>query len=186
MDDIVKQALAKWPNVPDCYGWLGLDARGNWYMRDDRAQAAGPFARGSLASKGSLLKHEKLIEFIQRNYSVDATGQWFFQNGPQRVFVELEATPWIWRINRTPAGDFIVTSHAGATATVTRCVLDESGRVYLEADLGFGLVHTQDVALAADAVEAGHWLPQEMTSSELAGQFGYVASPQALQNRVLL
>ena len=43
MDDIVKQALAKWPNVPDCYGWLGLDARGNWYMRDDAAQAAGPF-----------------------------------------------------------------------------------------------------------------------------------------------
>ena len=32
MDDIVKQALAKWPNVPHCYGWLGLDARGNWYM----------------------------------------------------------------------------------------------------------------------------------------------------------
>jgi hypothetical protein len=44
MDDIVRQAIAKWPNVPDCYGWLGLDARGNWYMRDDRAQAAGPFA----------------------------------------------------------------------------------------------------------------------------------------------
>ena len=41
MDDIVKQAMAKWPTVPDCYGWLGLDARGNWYMRDDRAQACG-------------------------------------------------------------------------------------------------------------------------------------------------
>lgn len=39
MDDIVKQALAKWPNVPDCYGWLGLDARGRWFMRDDAAQA---------------------------------------------------------------------------------------------------------------------------------------------------
>ncbi|MFM8464156.1 MAG: DUF2946 family protein, partial [Burkholderiaceae bacterium] len=22
MDEIVRQALAKWPNVPDCYGWL--------------------------------------------------------------------------------------------------------------------------------------------------------------------
>ena len=44
MDDIVKQAMAKWPTVPDCYGWLGLDARGNWYMRDDRAQACGNFA----------------------------------------------------------------------------------------------------------------------------------------------
>ena len=28
MDDIVKQAMAKWPNVPHCYGWLALDARG--------------------------------------------------------------------------------------------------------------------------------------------------------------
>ena len=35
MDDIVKAALAKWPNVPDCYGWLGFDARGNWYMREN-------------------------------------------------------------------------------------------------------------------------------------------------------
>ena len=186
MDDIVKQALAKWPNVPDCYGWLGLDARGNWYMRDDRAQAAGPFAGGSLASKGSLLKHEKLIEFIQCNYSADAKGQWFFQNGPQRVYVELEATPWIWRINRSPAGEFIVTSHAAAPASVTRCVIDEAGRVYLEADLGFGLVHTQDVAQAADAVEAGHWVPQEIALSQLAGRFGYVTSPQTLQIQLLL
>ena len=63
MDDIVRQALAKWPNVPHCHGWLGLDARGNWYMRDDRVQAAGAFP----ASKGSLLKHEKLLDFIRDN-----------------------------------------------------------------------------------------------------------------------
>src|SRR5204862_7437856 len=86
MDDIVRQAIAKWPNVPHCYGWLGLDARGNWYMRDDRTQAAGPFA----SNKGSLLKHEKLVDFIHRNYEHDERGQWFFQNGPQRVYVELE------------------------------------------------------------------------------------------------
>ena len=41
MDDIVKQAMAKWPNVPDCFGWLGLDNRGQWCLRDDAAQAAG-------------------------------------------------------------------------------------------------------------------------------------------------
>ena len=94
MDDIVRQAMAKWPNVPHCYGWLGLDERGNWYMRDDRVQAAGAFP----AVKGSLLRHEKLIDFIQRNYEHDPQGQWFFQNGPQRVYVELQATPWIWRL----------------------------------------------------------------------------------------
>jgi lipocalin len=94
MDDVVKQAMAKWPNVPDCYGWLGLDARGDWYMRDDQAQALGTFTQ----NKGSRLAHEKLIEFINRNYASDKQGQWFFQNGPQRVYVEIEATPWIWRL----------------------------------------------------------------------------------------
>ena len=43
MDEIVKAALLKWPNVPHCYGWLALDARGDWYMRDDRIQHRGPF-----------------------------------------------------------------------------------------------------------------------------------------------
>jgi hypothetical protein len=27
--------------VPHCHGWLALDARGQWYMRDERMQAAG-------------------------------------------------------------------------------------------------------------------------------------------------
>ena len=192
MDDIVKQALAKWPNVPDCYGWLGLDARGNWYMRDDRVQAAGPFAGGSLQSKGSLLKHEKLIDFIQRNYESDASGRWFFQNGPQKVYVELEATPWIWRIsqdanhgqNPDSTQRFSVASHDGRPAQVQCCVLDEQGRVYLATDIGFGLVHTQDVALAADAVEAGVWVPQEMSSGELPQRYGYVASPQQQSKKI--
>lgn len=177
MDDIVKQAMAKWPNVPHCYGWLGLDARGNWYMRDDRAQAAGPFSGGTPQSKGSLLKHDKLIDFIQRNYERDAMGQWFFQNGPQRVYVELEATPWIWRVG----GDLQVQAHSGATAAVRACLLDAQGRVYLDTDLGFGLVHTQDVHAAAEAVEQGVWVPEEVQAQELPGRYGYVRSPASLQ-----
>ena len=176
--------MAKWPNVPDCYGWLGLDARGNWYMRDDGAQAAGPFASdrgGSSAGKGSLLKHDKLIDFIQRNYASDGAGQWFFQNGPQRVYVELQATPLVWRVEAAPA--FAVTAHTGQSARVQRCLLDETGRLYLETDLGFGLVHTSDMDRAADAVEQGLWVPQDVQSSELPLRFGYVCSPQTLQQR---
>ena len=94
MDEIVKAALRKWPNVPHCYGWLALDARGDWYMRDDRIQAAGPFPQ----VKGSRIEHPKLLEFIHRNYEHDDAGCWFFQNGPQRVYVELEAAPWVWRL----------------------------------------------------------------------------------------
>lgn len=184
MDDIVRQAIAKWPNVPDCYGWLGLDARGNWYMRDDQTQAAGPFARAEgddsqTPSKGSLLMHDKLIDFIQRNYESDASGQWFFQNGPQRVYVELEATPFIWRVD--PAPGFSVTAHTGQTARVQRCLLDGEGRLYLETDLGFGLVHTQDMTHAADAVEHGLWVPQTLQTADLPGRFAYVRSPKLLQ-----
>ncbi|CAN5534584.1 DUF2946 family protein [soil metagenome] len=184
MDDIVKQAIAKWPNVPDCYGWLGLDARGNWYMRDERAQAAGPFALAGqgeihVVSKGSLLQHDKLIDFIQRNYESDASGCWFFQNGPQRVYVELEATPFIWRVDAAP--DFGVTAHTGQPARAQRCVLDEQGRLYLETDLGFGLVHTQDMTHAADAVEQGLWVPQEFEADALPVRFGSAPSPPVLQ-----
>ena len=174
MDDIVKQAMAKWPNVPDCYGWLGLDARGDWYMRDDRVQALGDFKH----SKGSRLQHDKLIEFIGRNYACDAQGQWFFQNGPQRVFVELEATPWIWRLQ--PDGG--VQTHTRLTARVQRCFVDEIGHVYLETDVGFGLVHTQDITQAAQCVEDGLWVPLEVEQQALAERFGYCISPQKQQH----
>lgn len=169
MDDIVRQAIAKWPNVPHCYGWLGLDERGNWYMRDDRVQAAGPFPE----ARGSLLRHEKLIEFIHRNYECDAQGQWFFQNGPQRVYVELQATPWIWRV----AADGSIASHTGVTAQVQSCLVDESGRVYLATDRGVGLVHTQDMVQASEAVESGRWQPQDVRADELPARFGFVRSP---------
>ena len=179
MDDIVKQALAKWPNVPDCYGWLGLDARGHWYMRDDRAQALGPFAGGSAQSKGSQLQHEKLIDFIGRNFQADSSGQWYFQNGPQRVYVELEATPLIWRVEP----DASVHDHTGRPARVQRCLLDELGRLYLETDTGFGLVHTMDMGQAADAVEAGLWVPQDVFAPDLPARYGYCTSPNMLQKK---
>ena len=173
MDDIVKAAMAKWPNVPHCFGWLGLDARGQWYMRDDLVQSTGPFPQ----ARGSLLKHDKLIEFIHRNYAADERGQWYFQNGPQRVYVELEMTPWIWRLQ--PDGG--VLGHTGLTTQVQDVLVDEHGHLYLVTDLGFGLVHSADMTLAADAVEAGRWVPREVRADDLPARFGYVPSPQALQ-----
>jgi hypothetical protein len=169
MDDIVRQAMAKWPNVPHCFGWLALDDRGNWYMRDDRVQAAGSFP----AAKGSLLRHEKLIDFIQRNYEHDVAGRWYFQNGPQRVYVELQATPWIWRVS----ADGSIASHAGQAAQATRCLLDEEGRVYLETDLGIGLVHTQDMVQASEVIESGRWQPEDVRAGELPARYGFVRSP---------
>lgn len=175
MDDIVRQAMAKWPTVPHCHGWLGLDARGNWCLRDEQAQARGPFSGGPAAARGSVLRHDKLIAFIGRNYIRDDAGQWYFQNGPQRVFVELEISPWIWRVDQ----DFSVLAHTGAPARLQRCLVDEIGRVYLETDLGFGLVHSLDMLHAANAIDAGLWVTESVSADGLPVQFGYVISPQA-------
>jgi hypothetical protein len=170
MDAIVAAALKKWPNVPHCYGWLALDARGDWYMRDERIQHAGPFPQ----VKGSRIEHDKLLAFIGRNYAHDDAGCWFFQNGPQRVYVQLESTPWVWRLQ--PDGR--VLTHTGVPASVQSSGLDEEGRLYLFTDLGPGLVHTADMALAADAVEQGRWAPDELRADELPQRFGFVREPQ--------
>ena len=171
MDEIVKAALKKWPNVPACRGWLALGARGDWFMRDDRVQAAGPFPR----VKGSRIEHDKLREFIERNYARDDAGAWFFQNGPQRVYVELEAAPFVWRV---ASQGFALTSHNDLPATLRSVWLDEAGRLFLDTDIGFGLVHTQDMHEAARAVEAGLWRPEPLTYAAMPGRFGFVTSPQ--------
>ena len=180
MDDIVKQAMAKWPNVPACAGWLGLGARGDWNLRDEAAQAAGPFAGpgSSAASRGSRVQMEKLREFIERNYEPDAQGRWYFQNGPQRVFVELERTPWILRLKPEAAG-WQVWTHAGRRVQVSEALHDADGHLYLVTDAGLGLVHTQDMTLAADALEAGCWPLREVEAAELPRLYAYVPSPQA-------
>ena len=178
MDAIVAAALKKWPNVPNCYGWLALDARGDWYMRDERIQAAGPFPR----IKGSRIEHEKLRGFIERNYACDERGAWFFQNGPQRVYVELEAAPWVWRLDASPGSSPAgaapdVTSHTGQAAIAIEAFVDEKGRLFLSTDLGLGIVHTLDMERAAEAIEPGAWAPHELPFDALVERFGYRLVP---------
>ena len=69
MDDRVIRSMARWPDVPDVFGWLALDARGHWLL------------------KGETIANRAAVAFIARNYAHDEFGRWFFQNGPQRVFV---------------------------------------------------------------------------------------------------
>ncbi len=126
MDPTVVAALAKWPDVPAVYGWLGLTARGEWRLQGQPI--------GNLA----------LCEFIGRNYSGDERGRWYFQNGPQRVFVTLEAAPWVWQVAQD-AGTPALQSHTGVrTSQLRGAWLDESGRIFLMTDLGFGLLDSRD------------------------------------------
>jgi hypothetical protein len=138
VDDIVLAAIAKWPNVPAVFGWLSLTARGEWRIRGER------------------IGNRAIVDFIGRNYAVDNLGRWFFQNGPQRVFVELEATPWVYRL----APGEPIAAHTGARPLVldSAALLDD-GRVVLVTDLGAGLVDDRDVALFLRAVTDFAGLP---------------------------
>ena len=175
MDDVVRQAMIKWPNVPDCRGWLGLSARGEWFLRDPVAQAAGAFGSGHVGARGDRIRHKALIGFIGRNYACDEGGQWFFQNGPQRVYVELERTPWVMRL--WPDGT--VRTHTGLKVQPLRCLIDERGMAYLEVSQGLGLVHSQDMDALATCLESGAWRWEEALGDQLPRRFGYVPSPLA-------
>ena len=176
MDEIVAAALRKWPKVPHCYGWLALDARGQWWLRDERAQAAGPFPQ----VKGSAVVNERLRDFIARNYDRDPRGCWFFQNGPQRVYVELEAAPWVWRLHEAAAAGAAprAFAHTGRSAQLHRAWLDEAGRLFLDSDIGLGIVHSMDMGIAAVAVERGHWAPAPLRFEDMAARFGHELRPQ--------
>ena len=76
-----------------------------------------------------------------------------------------------------------VCSHAGLPIEPTACLLDAEGRLYLVADIGLGLVHTQDVGLAAEVVEQGRWVPENVHAEDLPARFGIVPSPAAASRR---
>src|SRR5471030_3404867 len=200
MDDIVKQALAKWPNVPHCYCWLGLDARGNWRMRDERAQ--------HLDLPGDKLTQAALVAFIVRNYAADERGCWYFQNGPQRVYVQLEATPYIVRTD--PAQGWLL--HTGAAlGEVDEAVMTEHGALVLRGgdvvaqldDRDFAqvlpLLHLCGAAVADEALLAWlegapaddgatpltldyrgrHIAVRRVEADQLAQRYGFVRAPAA-------
>ena len=112
----------KWPNVPDCYGWLALDRRGQWRMRDEFTQ------QNNLP--GQVIQHAALNDFIERNYACDESGRYFFQNGPQRVFITLDATPWIVRIIPSDAGTHL-TNQCHQIMEPTAALSDEKGNIYI-------------------------------------------------------
>ncbi|MES2024871.1 MAG: DUF2946 family protein [Pseudomonadota bacterium] len=170
MDAIVAQALAKWPNVPHCYGWLALDARGNWRMRNEHAQ------QNNLP--GDKIVHLALIGFINRNYACDEQGRWYFQNGPQRVYVDLEVTPYI--AHTEPAHGFVLQT-GQRLLNIEAAYLSDQGRLFLQSDDGIALLDDRDMAQCLsqlrlnDTVIADEqllaWLEQGGTNGHLTLQY---------------
>lgn len=124
MDAYVIRAMARWPDVPAVYGWLALDRRGDWRI------------------KGERVGHRKAVDFINRNYAADEWGRWFFQNGPQRVFVQLEYTPWVYRLD---ANEALCTQTGGRVERIDGVYLDDEGNLLLDAAKGVGVVDDRDL-----------------------------------------
>jgi hypothetical protein len=197
MDEIVIRAMQKWPNVPDVYGWLKLDRRGNWLVKiREEGNGAPVFDRISNAG---------VIEFIGRNYQADDEGRWFFQNGPQRVFVTLEYAPFVYQLRGD--GRSLETHTARAVSELKHAWIDDGGMLVLETELGLGVVLDRDLprllerivvidagpadddAIASGvarkgpalALALGKWHVHlgSINAAELARRFGFDPAPRA-------
>lgn len=186
VDDSVRQAMDRWPDVPAAYGWLGLDERGRWRLQDD------PIA------------HPGLIAFINRNYGCDEAGRWFFQNGPQRVYVRLAYTPWVLYVD---GGGGLRTHTDRGVDALRGALVDDEDNLLLDTDAGLGLVHADALPAVAEWLvdAAGHPADAERMAdalgrgapsglclrfgdtalpvgtarrAEVPARFGFVAEPQ--------
>ena len=150
MDETVLRSMAKWPDVPDVYGWLSLDRRGNFLIRNEK------------------IGNRALREFISRNYRADARGCWYFQNGPQRVFVALAYTPLVVHFEGETLFD-----HCGGPFLPEQAFLDEEGSVLMQARQGGGLLDDRDLAAYADRAQG---LPG-IACKGVPERFGFVTNP---------
>lgn len=145
MDDQVRSAMAKWPHVPAVYGWLRLDARGNWHLIDRGA----PGFDEALHGRGSPITSPPIRDFIERNYTCNEQGQWYWQNGPQRAYVDCDRAPLVLRVMTNPAQvtEKSLMAHTGNLVTSIGSIYsDEAGHVFMSTDLGPAAVHDMDLA----------------------------------------
>jgi len=144
MDQSVLDAVKRWPDVPAVYGWLSLTARGEWKLHPlGDAQAGGP---------GQGISNIQILGFMDRNYADQPDGAWFFQNGPQRVYVRLDAAPLIIFIDPTLHA---LTAHDGTTIQqVLQWYCDETGQLYAKTDCGPARIDDRDLQILAEVLRS--------------------------------
>jgi hypothetical protein len=161
VDADVLAAIARWPDVPAVHGWLALTARGEWRLR------------------GEPIRNPAIRDFFGRNYAGDDVGRWFVQNGPQRVYVDLEATPWVYRLAE-PAG--LLTHTGRAPQELQAAALLDDGRLLLGTDLGPGLLDDRDATafMASFVDDDGVVLGDRGSERWLAGMGEALVDPRAI------
>ena len=187
--------MARWPDVPEVHGWLRLDARGRFRLRVPESDPP----------RFETIANPALLGFIARNYAADESGRWYFQNGPQRVFVELDVTPWALRLG--PYGR--VTTQTGRDVAIEAVLRTDDGMTVLVTDAGPGLLDDRDLPAFVEALvdaagrppddarleawltdpdahpllfrSAGREFPVEtVAKADLPSRFGYVRRPDAI------
>lgn len=137
MDAAVMDAMKKWPNVPAVSGYISLDQSGHW-----RHHPAGD-ANQHPGQVGERIAHQGLLAFFNRNYQADEQGRWFIQNGPQRVYVRLDAAPLIVSLAQDQAH---LQDHTGRPVeTIQAWYISAEGRLYLRSSAGPALLAGRDV-----------------------------------------
>lgn len=137
MDEQVLGAMQKWPNVPAVYGWLSLSAQGDWLLH--------PHGDARQGQSGEKIANEQIRQFMNRNYAANEAGEWFFQNGPQRVYVDLAGAPYIVRL----ANDMqtLLTHNELPVTRISQWLLDEHGRLYMQTEHGAAMLAGRDMGL---------------------------------------
>src|SRR5262245_55736841 len=162
--------MQKWPNVPNVYGWLKLDRRGHWLVKSRASVDAQPvFERISNAA---------VVEFIGRNYQADERGRWFFQNGPQRVFVTLEYTPLVYRLRAD--GESLETHTAAVPSVVLRAWVDDARQLLPHTNLGPGVALDPELARLLEKITVTDGKPADDEAIESLAAGGAPALALAL------
>ena len=165
-------------------------------MRDEAAQATNQL--------GDIIRHESLLSFIYRNYDCDSRGAWHFQNGPQRVYVELETTPFIARTD--PALGFVLHDRT-PVREIDHVFMTDTGQLIIQSQQKIAMLDPSDLAhclamlcingesIADDDLLSWLSAPNQLLqmkvgqqfksvewvdSNQLQNRFGFIAHPSKL------
>lgn len=130
MEPWVLKAMQRWPNVPTVFGWLSLDRRGRWLIKDE------------------LITRPQIIDTINANYGVDEYGRWYFQNGPQRGYMRLTYAPFVLHVN----GEAFMTHTQRRIEHTSRVYLDEEGSLLFATEHGPGVLIDTDLDWALTCI----------------------------------
>lgn len=112
------ESFPDWPLDPLVFGLLGLDRRGLWQHR------------------GRTIRQEPLNHYFHQNYRVDSCGRWYIHNGPQRLYIDLAYTPWVFHLKKDS-----LQTHTHQVSRILKSVwLDENGVMILETEHGPGML----------------------------------------------